>query len=309
MSEHTLGEMAALGAALCWAVSALVFETAGRRIGALSLNLIRLVLGLGFLSLAAWATRGHLLPLDATPRMWLWLGLSGLAGFTFGDFCLFRSYVEIGSRLGTLTMLLVPLITTALGWLLLRETITPRDGLGMVLTVAGIAWAILDRNFDRKGTPDRRPDGVSAPPHRHTARGLLLGAGGALGQAVGLVLSKVGMGSYPAIATAQVRVIAGLAGYLVLFFFIRWWGRIGAALRDLPALGFSAAGAFFGPFVGVSLSLVAVRYTVAGVAATLMALTPIFVIPLVYLVRRERAGWGGLGGAAIAVCGAALLLL
>lgn len=299
--------MAALGAALCWAASALAFEAAGRRIGALSLNVIRLVLGLALLSLAAWATRGELLPLDATPRMWLWLGLSGLAGFTFGDLCLFRAYVEIGSRLGTLTMLLVPLITTALGWAFLGETLQGRDALGMVLTVAGVGWAILDRK-----PPARRADGRGdSPPqvHPHLLRGFLLGFGGALGQAVGLVLSKGGMEGYPAIATAQVRVIAGLAAYLVIFSVLGWWGRAARAVRDLPALGYSTIGAFFGPFVGVSLSLVAVAHTVSGVAATLMALTPIFVIPIVYLVRGERVGTGGIGGALVAVGGASLLLL
>lgn len=305
MPEHSLGELAALGAAACWAVSALVFEAAGRRIGTLTLNLIRLVMALGMLSLATWATRGLLLPLDATPRMWLWLGASGLVGFTFGDLCLFRAYVEIGPRLGTLSMPLVPLFTAALGWLLLRETLTPRDGWGMVLTVLGIAWAVLDRNAHRPPLSEQDP----AAPRRAPLRGLLLALGGAVGQAVGLVLSKIGMGSYPALATAQVRVTAGLLGYVVLFFVLRRWGRVHGALRDGLALTYSAAGALFGPVIGVSLALVAVRHTVAGVAATLMALTPILVIPLVYLVRREKAGWGGLGGAAMAVSGAALLLL
>jgi drug/metabolite transporter (DMT)-like permease len=104
-------------------------------------------------------------------------------------------------------------------------------------------------------------------------------------------------------------VIAGLAVYLLIFSFLGWWGRVAAACRDVTALGYSASGAFFGPFVGVSLSLVAVAHTVSGVAATLMAMTPIFVIPIVYLVRGERVGVGGIGGALVAVGGAALLLL
>jgi drug/metabolite transporter (DMT)-like permease len=242
--------------------------------------------------------------------MWLWLGLSGLAGFTFGDLCLFRAYVEIGSRLGTLTMLLVPLITTALGWALLGETLQGRDALGMILTVAGVGWAILERKVPERPSVAGGADGARPPAtHPHLGRGLLLGFGGALGQAVGLVLSKGGMEGYPAIATAQVRVIAGLAAYLVIFTVAGWWGRVARACRNLPALAHATGGAFFGPFVGVSLSLVAVAHTVSGVAATLMALTPIFVIPIVYLVRGERVGAGGIGGALIAVGGAALLLL
>ena len=123
------------------------------------------------------------------------------------------------------------------------------------------------------------------------------------------MLSKLGMGSYHAVAATQVRVLAGAAGFALLYFPLRWWPRVGAALRDRRALGFASIGSFFGPFIGVSLSLYAVRNTVAGVAASIMALTPVLIIPLVVLVRRERVGWGGILGAAVAVFGVALLFL
>src|SRR6185295_3377061 len=135
------------------------------------------------------------------------------------------------------------------------------------------------------------------------------GCGGALGQAGGLVLSKLGMGSYDAVAATQVRVLAGILGYAVLFVGLRWWPRVGEALRDRRALGLAAIGAFFGPFLGVSLSLFAVRRIEAGVAASIMALTPVLIIPLVVLGRRERVGFGGVAGALVAVSGVALLFL
>jgi drug/metabolite transporter (DMT)-like permease len=302
MSADLAGQLAALGAATCWAFSALAFETATRRIGVLAVNLFRLAIALVLLTLAAGWARGRPLPDDATPAMWGWLAASGLVGFTFGDLCLLRSYVLIGPRLATLTMSFVPLVTALLGWLALGETLNPREGAGMLLTMAGIAWAV----FDRRRASDQQPE---HPAHRHLVRGLLLGLGGAVGQGGGLVLSKLGMGSYPALAATQVRVIAGLAGYGVLFTVMHSWRRIGAGLRDAPGLQATAVGAFFGPFLGVSLSLVAVRLTVAGVAATLMSLTPILVLPMVFFARRERIGWGGLFGALLAVVGAALLFL
>ena len=144
-SPAHLGHLAALGTAVCWAFSALAFAAAGRRIGVLPLNLIRLVMALGFLCLAAWALRGLPLPVDASPRAWGWLGVSGLVGFVFGDLCLFRSYVLIGPRISSLMMSLAPLLTALIGWLVLGETLTGRDALGMALTVAGIAWAVLER--------------------------------------------------------------------------------------------------------------------------------------------------------------------
>ncbi|MFL6236736.1 MAG: DMT family transporter [Thermoanaerobaculia bacterium] len=300
MSASTLGQLAALGTAVCWAFSALAFSAAGRRMGVLPLNLIRLVMALGFLALATWALRGSPLPVDATPRAWGWLAVSGLVGFVFGDLCLFQAYVLIGPRIASLMMSLAPLLTALIGWLVLRETLTGRDALGVALTVAGIAWAVLERKQPAEG-----------PPHEPRAwiAGLALGFCGALGQAGGLVLSKLGMGSYDPVAATEVRVIAAIAGYALLISAARVWPRVAAAMADRRGLAFSATGAFFGPFLGVSLSLFAIRHTVAGVAASIMALQPVLIIPLVVVVHRERVGAGGVLGALVAVAGVALLFL
>ena len=304
LSPSYTGQLAALGAATCWAFSALAFETAGKRIGALTLNLVRLVIAFSFLCVGAWIARGVPLPVDASAHAWLWLTVSGLVGFVFGDLCLFRAFLLIGSRLSMLLMSLAPVLTAVIGWLVLGETLNGRDLVGMTLTVTGIAWAVLERK-----KPSSSEGG--ALPHRHRPpwAGIALGFGGALGQAGGLVLSKLGMGSYHAFAATQIRVIAGMAGYVVLYFALRWWRRVWPALRDTPALGFASIGAFFGPFLGVSLSLIAVRHTVAGVAASIMALTPVLIIPLTVLLRRERVGIGGVLGALVAVAGVAILFL
>lgn len=298
MTASFAGQLAALGTATCWAFSALAFDSAARRIGVLTLNLIRLVIAFGFLSLAAWGMRGLPLPTDATPHAWGWLAVSGLVGFVFGDLCLFRAYVLIGPRLGMLVMSLAPPLTALIGWLVLGETLSGRDLLGMTLTVSGIGWAVLERN-----------PGAALADARPSFMGLALAFCGALGQAAGLVLSKVGMGSYDAVAATQVRVLAGAAGYALLFIPLRWWPRVPEALRDRKALALSSVGAFFGPFLGVSLSLYAVRNTVAGVAASIMAVSPVLIIPLVVLLRRERVGIGGIFGTVVAVAGVALLFL
>ncbi|HEY2292165.1 MAG TPA: DMT family transporter [Thermoanaerobaculia bacterium] len=296
----TLGQLAALGTACCWAVSALAFTAAGRRMALLPLNLIRLAMALGFLALATWALRGLPLPVDATPRAWGWLAVSGLIGFVFGDLCLFRAYVLIGPRIASLMMSLAPLLTALIGWLLLGETLTGRDALGMALTVTGISWAVLEHKEPEDGVPH---------DSRSWAAGLALGFCGALGQAGGLVLSKLGMGSYDPVAATEVRVIAALGGYALFLSAMRGWPRVAAAARDRRGLGFAATGAFFGPFLGVSLSLFAVRHTVAGVAASIMALQPVLIIPLVVILHRERVGVGGVAGALVAVAGVALLFL
>lgn len=298
------GQLAALGAAALWACTALAIEGAARRIGSLTVNLVRLVFAFCFLCLAGWFSRGLPLPVDATPHAWVWLTVSGLVGFTFGDLCLYRAFVVLGSRLSTLMMSLVPPLAALIGWLALGETLTPRDLLGMTLTVGGIAWAVLERTRPKVGH-------VAGPAagHHVTPAGLALGFGGALGQASGLILSKIGMAGYNAFAAGQIRVLAGIAGYSLLFLVIGWWPNVRQGVRDRTALGFTALGAFFGPFLAVTLSLIAIRATVAGVAASIMALSPVLIIPLVILLRGEKVGIGGLLGALVAVSGVALLFL
>ena len=206
MSWSHAGELAALGAACCWTVTALAFERAGRRIGSLVVNLLRLLVAFGFLTLFGALVRGVALPLDASPHAWCWLGASGLVGFTVGDLCLFRAFVVIGSRLSVLLMSLVPPLTALLGRLLLGEVLTPVDWLGMTLTVGGVAWVALERRPEGDGRRGRVP-----------WTGILLGLGGAAGQAVGLALSKYGMGSYDPFAATQIRVIVGALGFAVVF--------------------------------------------------------------------------------------------
>jgi drug/metabolite transporter (DMT)-like permease len=290
-----LGEIAALGTAACWVVSALSFEAAGERIGSLALNVHRLFLAAVFLTVFSTITRGpgSAIPLDATAYEWGWLGASSIVGFVIGDFLLFAAFVELGPRLSSLIMASAPVWATAIGWVGLKETLDSTQSLGMGLVVAGIAWAVSER-----------PRGVAKPV---TARGVALAIGGAFGQGAGLVLSKKGIErGYDVIAATQLRVFVAVLGFALVVTATRRWGPTLRALTDRRAMRFTIIGAVFGPCLGVALSLLAVRDTQAGVAAALMATTPILLIPVVAL-RGERIGVGGLLGTLAAVGGAALL--
>lgn len=293
-----IGELAALGTACCWTVTALAFESAGRRIGSLAVNIIRLVMALGVLSLVGWLHRGLAFPVDASTHAWVWLSVSGLVGFTVGDLCLFRAFVVLGARRSMLLMALVPLVTALMGWLILGETLASRDWFGMALTLAGVTWVIRERTPAAAGQTQGSP-----------LAGVLLGVGGAVGQAVGLVLSDYGMGDFDPFAATQIRVVAGTVGFAVVFSIIGWWPRVVAGLRNPPAMRRTAVGAFFGPFLGVSLSLLAVQHTQTGVASTIMALPPVLILPIVALSGRERVTLRGALGAVVAVAGTALLFL
>ncbi len=298
MSTH-LGELAALGTAVCWTATAVFFAEAGSRVGSLVVNLIRLVLALGMLALVGWATRGLPWPSDASAHAWIWLSLSAVVGFTFGDLCLFRALVLIGPRLASLIMSFAPPFAALIGWVVLGETLALGQVLGMTLTLGGVAWALSDR----------APAGTAiAVDRRGRILGVLLALCGALGQGGGLVLSKYGMGEYDPFAATQIRVLVGAISFAGIFTAIRGWPRVTKAVRHPRAMLFTGLGAVFGPFLGVSLSLVAVQHTSAGIAASLMATSPILLIPVVVVLGRERVGVGGVLGTVLAVLGVALLV-
>lgn len=296
-SASLLGELAALGTAACWVVTSLTFAAAGLRIGSLSVNLIRLAMAVPMLGLVTLALRGQFLPTDASSSAWMWLSVSGLIGFVFGDMCLFRAFLLIGPRLASLIMATAPLMTAIIGFFVLGEGLGALALSGMALTIGGVAWALADRKA--------RPPAQAG----HRRLGILLALGGALGQAGGLVLSKYGMADYDAFAATHIRVMAATLGWLLVFVVTRNWKALQRGLRDPSALRIMAVGTFFGPVLGVGLSLYAVQRSNAGVAASIMSITPILLIPISVIFLRERVGLGGVLGTIIAVSGVAVLFM
>jgi drug/metabolite transporter (DMT)-like permease len=296
--ENHIGEFAALMTAFFWTVSALAFESASKRLGSVAVNILRLAIGFVFLSILNLLRRKVLLPTDASMENWFWLTLSGLVGFVFGDLFLFKSYTIIGSRFSMLIMTLVPPITAMFGWLILGEHLTLLNFLGMTLTFAGIAIAIFSRSGDgEKLTLKLAP------------RGILYALGGALGQALGLVLSKFGMTDYDPFSATQIRIIAGIAGFALLVTVMKRWYGVIAAIHDLKGMKSLSLGAFFGPFLGVSFSLVSVKFTKAGIASTIMALVPVFILfPSIFLYK-QKVTIPEIAGSVISVCGVALFFL
>lgn len=297
--ESYYGEISALLTALFWTVTAVAFESAGKRVGSLSVNLIRLVIGFLFLGVYAYISRGYFLPLDAGYFEWKWLFLSGLVGFVIGDLCLFSAYVRIGARVSMLIMSLAPPIAALIGYIFLNEVMTVMQILAMIVIILGISLVILkrDRGVERKIR------------FTYPVLGLLLAFVGAIGQALGLVLSKHGMNGYDAFSATQIRVIAGIAGFSVIFFFIGRWRNVFNALKNIPALKRITIGAIFGPFLGVSFSLIAVKYTTTGVASSLMAIVPVLIIlPSVHLFK-ERVTIAEIIGAVITVIGVVMFFI
>lgn len=297
VNSHT-GEFAALLVAIFWTISAMSFETASNRVGSVPVNVLKLIFAFVFISILNFVIRGNIVPTDATSENWFWLTISGFIGFVFGDLFLFKSYTLIGSRFSMLIMTLVPPFTALFGWIIMRERLTLLNLMGMLLTFTGIAMAIFSReNKNEKFRMKIAPLGV------------LFAIGGALGQSLGLVLSKFGMKDYDPFAATQIRLIAGMAGFALLATFLQRWKNIWAALKNSRGMKPLTLGAVFGPFLGVSFSLMAVRYTKAGIASTIMALTPVFILLPATVLYKEKIKVAEVAGAIISVAGVALFFV
>jgi drug/metabolite transporter (DMT)-like permease len=296
--DSHLGEFAALMTAFFWTVTSLSFESASHKIGSVAVNILRLIIGFAFLSVFNLIRRGLILPVDASYENWIWLSLSGLVGFVFGDLFLFKSYTIIGSRFSMLIMTLVPPITALFSFIILGERLTVFHYLGMTLTFSGIAMAIFSRN----GKGEKLS--LKLAP-----KGILYAFGGTVGQALGLVLSKFGLKDYDPFAATQIRIIAGIIGYTMLITVLLRWGNVIKATRNKEGMLLTSLGAFFGPFLGVSFSLIAVKYTEAGIASTIMALVPVFIILPAVVLFKQKVTLPEILGAIISVGGVALFFL
>lgn len=298
MFQSHLGEMAALGAALCWTITAVTFETAGKKVGSISVNLIRLVLAFILISIYNYFSRGMILPMDASGSTWIWLTFSGVIGFVIGDLFLFQAYVEVGARISMLIMSTVPPITAITGFIIMGEKITTLGIAGMVITIVGIGLVILTKSSDDKRVR-----------FSHPIKGLVYAFIGALGQAFGLVLSKFGMGSYDPFAATQIRIIAAIIGFSIFITVSKNWGKLVAAVRDRDAMRYISVGSIFGPFLGVSLSLLAVQHALTGVVSTITSITPILLIPISIIMFKEKIYLREIFGAIITLLGISLLFI
>ncbi|MGQ8336499.1 DMT family transporter [Sunxiuqinia sp. A32] len=300
------GEIASLLTAIFWTVTSMAFESAGKKVGSLSVNLIRLVIAFFIYCLYTQVTRGMYFPFDASFEAWMWLSLSGLIGFVIGDLFLFQAFVVVGARISMLIMAMTPPFTAFISYFILGEVLSPMNWFGMIVTLTGISIVILKReNKELNGDKKLRKRLTSA----YSVPGILLALGGALGQAVGLVLSKKGMGDYNAFAASQIRVLTGIVGFAVLLFFMKRYGRVVSAVKNKSAMKRITLGSVFGPFLGVSFSLLAIQHTKAGIAATIMAIVPVLIIPPAILIFKEKVNWKEVVGAIVTVGGVAIFFL
>lgn len=302
-----IGELISIGVAFSWTATALLSEFGSKRLGNLTLNVLRMGLTLLFSLVLFGVVTGSVLPPGASAEASVWMLLSGLVGYVIGDFCLFQCYIIIGSRYGQLFMTLAPLSAALMAWVTLGQQMTAMSVGAMLVTLLGIAISVLGRGEHHKVS-------LKLP-----LNGVLFAVGAAVCQGVGLVLSKIGMDHYETVASVPewlvpfsanfYRCIAGIIGFSLLLYFRDGMAPLREAMRDRKGLSVATATTIFGPFVGVGFSLMAVQYTAAGIASTLMAMTPIIILLPSYWLFHEKITWRAVLGAVISVLGVSLFFL
>lgn len=302
-----LGELISIGVAFSWTATALLSEFGSKRLGNLTLNVLRMVLTLLFSLVLFMVVMGKPLPAGASTEAVGWMMLSGLVGYVIGDYCLFQCYIIIGSRYGQLFMTLAPLSAALMAWVTLGQQMNVMSIIAMLITLLGIGISVLGRGEHHRVS-------LKLP-----LNGVLFAVGAAMCQGVGLVLSKIGMDHYEAVTDMPewmipfsanfYRCVAGIIGFSLLLYFRDGMEPLREALHDRKGLSVATATTIFGPFVGVGFSLMAVQYTAAGIASTLMAMTPIIILLPSYWLFHEKITWRAVIGAVISVVGVSLFFL
>lgn len=289
-----IGEIAAVLTALCWSVNSILFSDAGRKIGSQSVNHLRLWGALLLLILIQIIAFNRLIP-DISSSGFLFLAVSGVIGFFIGDALLFEAYVLIGARMGMLMMTAVPVFSVGLAWVFLSEKLGLWQLAAIGLTTLSIALVVAEK---RNGKSQ----------NRNLFRGILFGLGGAMGQAIGLLFSKRGMleGVHP-ISANLIRVLAATLVMTIYFLIRKRFFTDFLKLKQAGIFPRIVGGAILGPVIGVILSLVAILYAPMGIASTLMAISPVLLIPISRIIYKEQISLRTIIWTCVAIAGAGWL--
>ena len=292
-----VGEFSALLTALLWSGSALIFTTAVRRAGSFQVNITRLIFAVLYIVLLIFVMRFNV---NLSISQIINLSISGIVGLALGDTFLFKAFREIGARVSMLIMSLAPAIAALLAYFVLDETLPFLGVAGIIVTVFGICFVILDRGAN--------PSEKISP----TASGIIYALLGAAGQGVGLIFAKMAFreAEVNGFVASGVRIAAALTLLLPAAIATkRFKSPVRMFREDRKGFRLTAIGSVLGPFLGISFSLIAIQYTDVGVAAAIMAIPPILMLPLVRFVYREKLRWPAIIGACIAVAGVVVLFL
>jgi drug/metabolite transporter (DMT)-like permease len=294
------GEFAALLTAVLWAFNSVLFTFIGKRVGASTLNHLRIWMAFVLMCVLHLVMFGTVFPFEMTGKNFIFLALSGIIGLTVGDTFLYQSFLLIGPRLSMLVMLSAPVFSAFLAWIVLGEVLAPIKIIGILVTIGGIAWVVLER-------PGGQNKKTKIPGYM---MGILLGVGGAVGQAVGLLFSRMGMeGGFSAISASHVRIASAAVLMAIVAIFRGKMREHLNKVNDKKLFFEVVIGVITGPIAGIILSLVAIAHTQIGTASAIMSIAPVLLIPVSHFVFKEKVTLKAVLGTIIAILGVLLLFV
>ena len=300
-----MGEIAALSAAAVWAMASIIFSRVGKTVSALALNWLKCAIALGLMFTVLFVLDGRLWPQSLSGEETALLAASGLVGLAVGDTAFFGALNRVGARRTLLLAALSPPMTALMAVPVLGEPLGASLVVGMALTMGGIIWVISERHSD--GNLSLHDEQGEMTPSMKA--GIAFAITAAFCQAVGNILTKLGGAQISALEVSIVRLAFGVLG-LTLFLSVA--GRMmgtWTAMKNPRRAFLIVSATFLGTFLGVWLINTGLLYTYVGIASTLAATSPIFILPLAYFFDNERLTLRSVGGACIAVLGVAVLFL
>ncbi|MDX2232529.1 MAG: DMT family transporter [Leptolyngbyaceae cyanobacterium bins.349] len=290
-----LGELAALSASIIWAIASMVYTGVGRTLSPLMLNLIKGLMAIALL-IVTLLLFGQLLPEVSSTALGLLL-LSGALGIGLGDTAYFEALNCLGPRRSLVLESLAPPLAALLALLFLNEQLAAQAWVGILLTVVGVTWVVLDRTST---LPNFQP---------RAGRGVVCGVLAAIAQAGGAVLSRAALAetNISPLWSSFIRLAAGIVILLGWLLLQPPPSQTLKPLKSWRLLAIIAGTAFASTYLGIWLQQISLKYAPAGIAQALGATSPIFVIPLSAIVLKERVGVAAILGAFTALAGISLL--
>jgi drug/metabolite transporter (DMT)-like permease len=290
----------ALGAATCWAASAVISAEPAKHLGAIAFVRWRMFfVALLLWSIAVFASRFPPWGMDT----WGLMTMSGLVGIFLGDTTLFAAMNRLGPRRSGVLFATHALFTALLGYLFLNERLGAQVYLGAAITVAGVMVAVAWGQHKSAAHPwDSSPNTLS---------GIALALTAAFAQALGALIAKPAMdlnGGFDPVLASAVRVTTALLALVLVGIISPRFGRA----QQPPTrhvLVQTAVSGWVGMGLGVGLLLWSLREGPVGSAGVLSALSPVLILPLLWLKFGRAPASGAWIGAILAIAGVALVLL
>ncbi|MCK5149144.1 DMT family transporter [bacterium] len=290
-----LGETAALTGAALWAISSLLFERSGKVFTANGLNFFKSSIALILLLITALIQTGGLPHVDS--MTFIMLFVSGIIGIGLGDTAYFESMQHMGPRRALLVGILSPPLTAIIAWFSLNEGLALISWIGIAITMGGVAWVVSEKS--------RRDEG----DHR-LGLGVMFGSIYAIGQALGTVMTRMALleSDVNLIWSVVIRILGGILMIVCMALFRR---QSVFGLKIKPSaniLKISLLATFMGAYLAMICQQVAIKFTHAGIAQTLLMSSHLFLLPL-GRISGEKISWRAILGALIAMGGIAVLFL